>query len=597
MELNDARGLGHQTLGIERRVTTMAGSSYTLSLDYAGRMGYSADYTAIGIYVDGVLLANYANTSSSTALDWHTLSFNFIGTGGAQTIRIISTATRHDSEGRGAMIDNIALAESQPANTGLEDTAIALSAIQAGLTDTDGSEVLSVVIDALPVGATLSDGTHSFTATATTTRVDVTHWNLGTLTLLPPTNFNGQINLGVEATSTESANGSTASTTATLAVTVIPVNDAPVAQDDRVTVRTFKTVVIDVLANDSDADSTDLTSVLVDGPRHGWLSRNSDGTYSYTAACGYVGTDSFSYRTSDGQLSSTLATVTITVTAEHPPVAIDDTVTTAEDTAVRIDVLSNDTDVDGDTLEAFVACGPQHGRLCRNDDGTWTYLADANWSGTDHFTYRTWDDLTGSNLAMVTINVTPANDAPTARNASFNVDSNGTVRIDFDRLVADVDGNALTLSLANPAHGTLNRNSDGSYTYRPATGYTGTDAFTYSVNDGLLSTTATISLNVGNQYDHGCGYQASVVVQSGAQIFNQGSGGYGYIVVNRGASSPRTDAARTPKLELDWSTEAEASAHGTEQAGGNWWNGLFDEPPVTLDDLARQSGLTVKKPH
>jgi VCBS repeat-containing protein len=600
IELNDAQGEGHQTLGIERSVNTVAGATYTLSLDYAGRPGYNADYTAIGIYVDGVLLASYANTSPADALNWQALQYSFTGTGGAQSIRIVTLATQRDANGRGAMIDNIALSETLPSNTGLEDTAIPLSQVRAALTDTDGSEVLAVAITALPVGATVSDGTHSFTATADAIQVDVTGWNLATLTLLPPLNFNGQITLGVEATSTESSNGSTASTKATLAVMVIPVNDAPVAHDDSVTVRTLKTVVIDVLANDTDVDSTHLTSVLVDGPEHGWLTHNSDGTFSYTAACGYVGTDSFTYRANDGQLDSPLATVTITVTANHPPMAKDDAVTTAEDTPVKIDVLANDTDADGDVLKAYVVDGPEHGRLCRHDDGTWTYLADANWSGTDTFTYRAYDDLDGSSLAKVTITVTPVSDAPTARNASFGVQRDGSVRIDFDDLVADVDGDALTLSLTDPAHGTLSRNDDGSYTYRAASGFIGTDAFAYAVSDGTLSATAAITLNVGHDDDDDCGYQATVMVQSGPQVFDKVSNGYsGYIVVSRGISSarPPTDPRQIPSPELDWQAQADSSNHGAGHTGGEWWSSLFDEPLVSMDDLARQSGLIVKKPH
>jgi VCBS repeat-containing protein len=502
-------------------------------------------------------------------------------------------------------------AGTKPANTGLEDTSIALSAIKASLTDTDGSEVLTIAVNALRVGATLSDGTHSFTATTGHTGADVTHWTLSKLTLLPPADFFGQIQVNVKATSTETTNGSVASTTATLFVTVLPVNDAPVAHDDSFTVRTLKTVVIDVLANDTDVDSTVLSTSLVNGPRHGWLTHNSDGTFSYTAAWGYVGTDSFTYRTNDGQLDSAVATVTLTVTGNHRPVANDDTVTTKEDTAVRINVLANDTDADGDALQAFVYSGPQHGHLCRNDDGSWTYLADANWSGTDHFTYRAWDDLDGSNLATVTITVTPVNDAPIASNASFNVGRDGSVRIDFDRLVADVDGDTLTLSLTNPAHGTLSRNNDGSYTYRPAAGYTGTDAFTYSVSDGVLSTSGTITLNVGHQHDDDddddggdhdhrhdhCGHRATVVVQSGPQVFGTSSRGYGYIVVNRGAASAKSsnDALNAPSPELDWNSQADASENSASHTGGDWWSSLFDAPLVSLDDLARQSGLTVKK--
>jgi hypothetical protein len=145
----------------------------------------------------------------------------------------------------------------------------------------------------------------------------------------------------------------------------------------------------------------------------------------------------------------------------------------------------------------------------------------------------------------------------------------------------------------------------------------GTDAFTYSVSDGMLSSIGTITLNVGHQHDndddddgdhdhgdhdHGhdhCGHRATVVVQSGAQVFGTSSQGYGYIMVNRGAASAKslTDAVHAPSPELDWSAQADASEHSTSHTGDDWWSSLLDEPLVTLDDLARQYGLTVKKLH
>jgi VCBS repeat-containing protein len=597
LELNDARGLGHQTLGIERQVDTLAGATYTLSLDYAGRIGYSADYTAIGIYVDGVEIARYAGTSPADALDWKALSFSFVGTGGKQTIRIVSEATRRDPDGRGAMLDNLVLTQALPANTGLEDTAIPLPALRAGLTDTDGSEVLDLSILALPVGSTLSDGTHRFTATAGATTADITGWTLDALTLLPPANFNGQIALTVEATATETANGDTATTMAPLTVTVLPVDDAPVAHADSVTVREHKTVVIDVLANDTDIDSTTLDAEVVCGPRHGWLTRNADGTFSYTADCGYVGTDTFTYRASDGELASAPATVTITVTANHPPIANDDTVSAQEDTPVKIDVLANDSDADGDALTAYVVCGPEHGRLCRNDDGTWTYLADCNWYGTDTFTYRAWDDLDGSRVARVTITVAPVNDAPTARDATFRVRRDGAACIDFACLVADVDGDALTLSFASPGHGTLTRTDDGRYLYRPAQGFSGTDTFTYTVSDGRLSATATITLVVGGW---ACGNGASVQVTSGWASAGQTGNGCRYIVVNqnqnRGSSRSGTDTTGDLPT-VDWNAQAEAQAYAAANASAPWWDALGEEPLPGSNDFAQQCGLRVKKPH
>ncbi|WP_192563029.1 immunoglobulin-like domain-containing protein [Pseudomonas gozinkensis] len=107
-------------------------------------------------------------------------------------------------------------------NTGAEGTSVKLSSISTALTDTDGSETLSIKISGAPVGSVLSDGAgHSFTVTATSGDANVTGWNLGTLTVTPPTYYNGQFNLTVTSTSTEQVGGS-ASSTATIPVTVVP---------------------------------------------------------------------------------------------------------------------------------------------------------------------------------------------------------------------------------------------------------------------------------------------------------------------------------------------------------------------------------------
>lgn len=146
------------------------------------------------------------NTSPVTGLAWTTKRFSFIGTGGAQTIRIVAEPARRESNGRGMMLDNLALTETLPANTGIEDTAIRLSAPCAALTDSDGSETLSRTLEAIPAGATLTDGTRSFTASQDNTTADITGWNPGKLTLTPPKNFNGQFTLKIIATATEQTN-------------------------------------------------------------------------------------------------------------------------------------------------------------------------------------------------------------------------------------------------------------------------------------------------------------------------------------------------------------------------------------------------------
>src|SRR5439155_830075 len=110
--------------------------------------------------------------------------------------------------------------------TGNEDSAIPLG-VAATLVDTDGSETLSLQIGGIPVGATLTDGTHTFTATPGNTVANVTGWTLSSLTIIPPANSDADFALTVTATSTESSNGDSASTVASLPVTVIAVADAP----------------------------------------------------------------------------------------------------------------------------------------------------------------------------------------------------------------------------------------------------------------------------------------------------------------------------------------------------------------------------------
>ncbi|WP_123592884.1 immunoglobulin-like domain-containing protein [Pseudomonas fluorescens] len=123
-------------------------------------------------------------------------------------------------------------------NTGAEGTTVKLSAVTTALTDTDGSETLSVKISGAPVGSVLSDGAgHTFTVTASSGDANVTGWNLGSLTVTPPPYYNGQFNLTVTSTSTEMVGGS-ASSTATIPVSVVPaVYNAIVATsaDDTVT--------------------------------------------------------------------------------------------------------------------------------------------------------------------------------------------------------------------------------------------------------------------------------------------------------------------------------------------------------------------------
>ena len=201
------------------------------------------------------------------------------------------------------------------------------------------------------------------------------------------------------------------------------INDPPAAVNDTYSTNEDVTLTVPptgVAVNDVDPDGNTLTAILVTAPTHGTLTLNADGSFSYTPAANYNGPDRFTYKVTDGTVESNVATVAITVVAVNDaPVAVADAYTTAEDTTLIVDapgVLLNDSDAEGAELTAIGLSGPAHGSLTINSDGSFSYTPNANYTGTDTFTYMVMDDATESNVATVTITVTPVNDAPMAVN-------------------------------------------------------------------------------------------------------------------------------------------------------------------------------------
>ncbi|MEP0825047.1 MAG: tandem-95 repeat protein, partial [Nitrososphaera sp.] len=142
-----------------------------------------------------------------------------------------------------------------------------------------------------------------------------------------------------------------ATDTATVTIVVNPVNDLPVAESQEIAVQKGTTVTITLTATDIDGDN--LTYIVVGSPAHGTLGEDDGNhTITYTPAMGFVGEDGFTFKANDGNADSNIATVSIYVDGlpNQAPIAIDDTATTDEDNPVTIDVLSNDSDPDGDVI-------------------------------------------------------------------------------------------------------------------------------------------------------------------------------------------------------------------------------------------------------
>ena len=373
------------------------------------------------------------------------------------------------------------------AATTTEDATEAVTGnVLANDTDVDGGQGLTASLVAGPAA-----GTFAFSPD-------------GSFTYKPAANVSESVSFTYKAN-----DGIADSNVATVTITIAAVNDAPVAVDDAATTTEDAAVNGNVLGNDTDVDAgTTLAASLGAGPTHGTMTLSPNGSFTYTPAANFNGTDSFTYSASDGTAVSDVATVTIAVTAVNDaPVAVPDAEATTEDAteAVTGNVLANDTDVDGgQSLTATLVAGPATGTLAFNPDGSFAYTPAANVNGSASFTYKANDGTADSNDATVTITVAAVNDAPVAVNDG--VSTNEDTALSGNVLTNDSDpdaGPGLTASLVSgPAGGTFAFNPDGSFTYAPAANFDGTDSFTYTASDGTaVSNVATVTISVSGVND------------------------------------------------------------------------------------------------
>ncbi len=250
--------------------------------------------------------------------------------------------------------------------------------------------------------------------------------------------------------------------TASVTVKVTGVNDAPVAKNLALNGAEDTAIQGTLLSTDIEGDS--LSYSVVENPSHGSVSLNGDGTFTYTPNENYNGSDYFTYQTSDGALESNIAKVSIVINpVNDAPVAFDVSTTGLEDSA-GINGLFQATDVEGDSLTYNIVDNPAHGSITVNSNGTFTYIPNENFNGTDTFAYQVSDGEAVSNVATATINVQPVNDVPviTSPNA-VSVAENTTSPV-LQVTATDVDNDAITYSIAGGA-------DSNQFTIDPNTGW------------------------------------------------------------------------------------------------------------------------------
>ncbi len=330
-----------------------------------------------------------------------------------------------------------------------------------------------------------------------------------------------------------------------VSIVVTSVNSSPVANNDTADTTEDQSVVIDVLTNDTDTDTTDTIFIeSVATPANGTAIIDGN-TVIYRPNNGYAGSDSFQYTVSDGNGGTGTAQVTVMVAGVNSnPVTVDDAVITPENTAVNIAVTTNDSDADGDSLTVELVSLPAKGTATISGN-TIDYQPSAGETGIDTFTYRILDGNGGTDTGNVSVTITqssvpeeqespdaegnPAieeddnpsaeeenppveldddppvdennpsdqvNSSPIANDDTVSTRSNRPVSIDI--LANDTVGIDLQVSITTPAaNGVTNVRGNGTVQYRPDGGFTGVDSFVYTITDGNgRSDTATVTVTV-----------------------------------------------------------------------------------------------------
>jgi hypothetical protein len=267
-------------------------------------------------------------------------------------------------------------------------------------------------------------------------------------------------------------------------------NTPPSANDQSVPTKEDQAAAI--VLSGADAENNPLSYTVLSAPVHGTLSGSAP-SLTYTPAANYFGSDSFTFRTNDGQADSNVATVSIAVTPENDvPAASAQQRTTEEDTPVSITLSGSD--VEGDDLTYRIVTYPTAGTLGGTPPNV-IYTPALNSNRPDAFTFVVNDGQGDSAPATVSITVGPINDPPEVVDSLVRTDED----VDLPLVLAatDVDGDAVTFRiLSQPQHGRL-EGAPPNLTYKPELNYFGPDSFTFAAKDALdESGIATVRITV-----------------------------------------------------------------------------------------------------
>ncbi len=321
----------------------------------------------------------------------------------------------------------------------------------------------------------------------------------GVVTYTPDAGFVGTAVLAYTVCDNGTTNGLADPRCSDSTLTIV-LNGPPVAQGQ--SAETIRSAPVPLVLKATDPEGDALAYAIVAGPQHGTLS-GTPPAVTYVANSGFVGNDSFTFRAADAFSTSNTATVAIVV-KDLPPVTLTpDSLTVVAGGSVLVDVLANDVAGTGtmDPAALTISSPPTQG-TAGVESGKIRFTANAGASGADSFAYRACDTAGACGTALVAVTIT-TNHPPTATGDSYQIDAAATLNVTAPGLLAndsDPDaGDRIQARLGTGVSaGNLLLRSDGSFTYTPATGFAGTDSFTYVAVDraGLASAAVTVTIEV-----------------------------------------------------------------------------------------------------
>ena len=368
-------------------------------------------------------------------------------------------------------------------------------AINSSLTTDQDKAVTGTLSASDPEGSPL---TFMVTKAASLGMATITDAAKGVFTYVPKPGV-----YGADSFSFKANDGTFDSNEAVVSISIRKINSAPMATDQTLPVMEDKTANGTLTATDADSDP--MTFSLVTSPIHGTATivDSATGAFIYTPSANATGSDSFTFKVSDGTLDSGLATVSVAIApVNDAPTAAALSLSATED-LVASGKLSG-ADLDGEALTYSIVTNGAKGKAVITDatTGAFTYAPSANSNGSDSFTFTVNDGTLDSGLATVSVAIAPVNDAPTATGLSLWATED---MVAAGRLPgSDLDGDPLTFSIiTNGTKGkaVVTDATTGAFTYTPSANSNGQDSFVYRVSDGVWLAEATVTVAIAPAND------------------------------------------------------------------------------------------------